>query len=265
MPGVFICYRRDDSSGEAHRVADDLRRKFGDRQVFIDVDDIDPGVRFAEVIDARLQEIDAFVPIIGPDWLSARDHQGRFRLFNEDDYVRHEIARALASGVAVIPVLVDGASMPRRDQLPPDLQPLCDINALVAGSPDLGDDVDRLARALKDDLTVRSVSARTGGALLYSWTGFLAFITFSLVMSVQTCVFLPGEGEPTENPSRPLGLAIVVLVFVVAFAIIIMIRRRLRARRGGKRVAVTVLLYLIGPIAMVAAIWLAFVIDPNPG
>ena len=257
MPGVFISYRRDDRAESAHRVADDLRRKFGHRQVFVDVDNIDPGARFEEVIDARLAEIDAFVPIIGPDWLTATDHEGRTRLFNEHDLVRQEIAHALSKGVTIVPVLVDGASMPREDQLPPELRSLCRFNALIAESGDLGDDIDRLARSLKDDLTVRSVTARAGGALLYSWTGFLGFISFSFMVTLADCS--APEGSSRSN----LPLAAVVLVFAVAFWIIIVLRRALRARRDAKRVTVTVLLYLIGPAALIAAIWLGTTVDPN--
>jgi len=265
MPGVFICYRRDDSREEAIRVAEVLGRKFGHRQVFLDIDDIELGGRWKDVIDDRLAKIDAFVPIIGPDWIDARDREGNLRLFNDNDNVRREISQALASGVAVIPVLVDGASMPRKDELPLDLRPLCEVNALVASSEDLGDELDRLARALKDDLTVRTVTARTGGALLYTWTAFFGFLAFTILMSIQSCVLFPAEGEPTENSTRPLGLAVVVVVFVVAFLLIVMIRRALRARRDARRVAATVMLYLIGPTLLVASIWLALTIDPNPG
>jgi hypothetical protein len=257
MPGVFISYRRDDSADSAHRVAVDLRRKFGDRQVFVDIENIDPGARFEDVIDARLNDIDAFVPIIGPGWLTAKDHEGRVRLFNEHDLVRQEIAHALSRGVEIVPVLVDGASMPRKDQLPPDLQPLCRINALIAGSSSLGDDIDRLARALRDDLTVRSVPARAGGAFLYSWTGYMGVMSFLLMLALADCS--AAEGSSRSN----LPLAAVVLVFAVAFAIIIMARRRSRARRGARRVAVTVFLYLIGPTAFVAALSLGVAVDPN--
>jgi hypothetical protein len=178
-------------------------------------------------------------------------------LFNEHDLVRQEIAHALSMGVGIVPVLVDGASMPRKDQLPPDLQPLCRINALIAGSSSLGDDIDRLARALKDDLTVRSVPARIGGALLYSWTGFVGAMSFLWMMFLADCS--AAEGSSGSN----LPLAAVALVFAVAFGIIIMARRALRARRGARRVAVTVFLYLIGPVASVAAIVLGTAVDPN--
>ena len=172
-------------------------------------------------------------------------------------------SQALASGVAVIPVLVDGASMPGEDELPPDLRPLCEVNALIAGSENLGEELDRLARALKDDLTVRTVTARTGGALFYTWTALFGFLAFTIFMSIQSCVPFPAECEPTENPTRPLGLAVVV--FVIGFLLIVMIRRALRARRDARRVAMTVMLSLIGPTLLVASICLALTIDPNPG
>jgi hypothetical protein len=46
---------------------------------------------------------------------------GRTRLDNPGDFVRLEIEAALTRGVRVIPVLVDGARMPRPDQLPASL------------------------------------------------------------------------------------------------------------------------------------------------
>ena len=44
MAGIFINYRRDDSRGLAGRLADNLRRAFGSRAVFMDVDGMKPGL-----------------------------------------------------------------------------------------------------------------------------------------------------------------------------------------------------------------------------
>lgn len=45
---IFISYRRDDSIASAGRLYDHLRDRFGD--VFMDVDAIDPGDDFVEVV-----------------------------------------------------------------------------------------------------------------------------------------------------------------------------------------------------------------------
>ena len=58
------------------------------------------------------------VAVMGPRWLSARTNDGNPRLYNPTDYVRIEIESALKRDIRVIPVLVDGASMPRQSDLP---------------------------------------------------------------------------------------------------------------------------------------------------
>src|SRR5262245_58499308 len=56
--------------------------------------------------------------VIGPNWLDAKDSDGRRRLDNPDDFVTIEISAALLRNIRVIPVLVDGARPPKADQLP---------------------------------------------------------------------------------------------------------------------------------------------------
>jgi hypothetical protein len=47
MSGIFISYRRDDSEGQAGRLFEGLKARFGEDRVFIDVDDIEPAATFA--------------------------------------------------------------------------------------------------------------------------------------------------------------------------------------------------------------------------
>lgn len=51
MAGIFISYRRDDSAAQARAVWERLCRELGRDHVFMDVDGIDPGDDFTEVID----------------------------------------------------------------------------------------------------------------------------------------------------------------------------------------------------------------------
>ncbi len=50
MPKIFISYRRNDSAPSAGRIYDRLEGRFGQGQVFMDVDTIRPGLDFVEVV-----------------------------------------------------------------------------------------------------------------------------------------------------------------------------------------------------------------------
>src|SRR5690348_2734818 len=124
MPGIFICYRREDASPYAGRIYDHLSARFGAQRVFMDIDTIRPGDDFVQVISEKVAACDALIAVIGKRWLTSADSRGRRRLEDPNDYVRIEIASALSRNVRVIPALVDGAQMPPAGELPPDLAPL---------------------------------------------------------------------------------------------------------------------------------------------
>jgi hypothetical protein len=121
---IFINYRRDDSSSAAGRLYDRLSSHFASNQIFIDVDNLAPGVDFVEAIEQSVGSCDVLIAVIGGRWLISSDEEGRRRLDNPDDFVRIEIATALKRGIRVIPVLVEGALMPRSRDLPDDLKSL---------------------------------------------------------------------------------------------------------------------------------------------
>src|ERR1700687_4949301 len=123
MNGIFISYRRDDAPGYAGRLYDRLAAHFGADHVFMDVQGIEPGVDFVDAIERALGSCEIVIVLIGKDWLAA-DSAGRRRLDDPNDFVRVETATALARGIRVVPVLVEGAVMPRGDSLPTELLPL---------------------------------------------------------------------------------------------------------------------------------------------
>lgn len=123
MKGIFISYRREDSAGYAGRLYDRLAAHFGPERVFMDVEGIEPGTDFVDVIEKAVGSCQVMIAIIGDDWL-ATDRAGKRRLDDASDFVRIETVTALSRGIRVVPVLVEGAVMPRADQLPPDLAPL---------------------------------------------------------------------------------------------------------------------------------------------
>lgn len=152
-PGrIFINYRRDDVAGVAGRLSDSLGRYFGDGRVFRDVDGIDAGANFEEVLQRTTQSADAMIVLIGRHWATAADAQGRPRLHDPDDWVAREIAAALGKNIPVYPVLVENAQMPRADELPPSLQPLVRHNAISISDHRWSSDVMRLAKVVAIDI-----------------------------------------------------------------------------------------------------------------
>jgi hypothetical protein len=100
---------------------------------------------------------DVLVAVIGKRWLSAADEEGRRRLDNPDDFVRVEVGTALKRGVRVIPVLVEGASMPPVSQLPEDLKPLARRNALSVSHDRFRADSERLIDSVEEVLEAARV------------------------------------------------------------------------------------------------------------
>ena len=159
MARIFICYRREDSSGHAGRLYDRLRARFGD-DVFMDIDAIGPGVEYARLIDETIDTVEAVIVVIGQQWLSSADGAGNRRLDDPEDLVRQEISVALARDALVIPVLVQGAVLPEPEDLPPELVGLARHNAFEVSDGRWNYDADRLVRALEEPLaTTAPVSA----------------------------------------------------------------------------------------------------------
>jgi hypothetical protein len=154
---IFISYRRDDSRGYAGRLQGDLSRRYSEEHVFRDVE-IPPGADFGEYITSLVDKCNVVLAIIGPSWLDARDREGERRIDNPDDWVRLEIERALArDGVEVIPVLVDGARLPPREELPESLLALRRRNAFELSDRRWDYDVAQLGQHL--DGVLRGTSA----------------------------------------------------------------------------------------------------------
>ncbi|HWE15922.1 MAG TPA: toll/interleukin-1 receptor domain-containing protein [Hyphomicrobiaceae bacterium] len=121
---IFVSYRREDSQHAAGRLVDRLTQSFGKDRIFMDVDAIEPGLDFVEVIGEKVASCDVLLALIGPRWLEASEQGGRPRLDNPSDFVRLEIEAALRRSIRVIPVLLDGASPLEEDSLPHSLKAL---------------------------------------------------------------------------------------------------------------------------------------------
>jgi hypothetical protein len=99
----------------------------------------------------------------GPNWLTAADERGHRRLDDPDDFVRLEIEAALTRGARVIPVLAEGAVVPRRQDLPESLAGLARRNALLIRHESFRSDAGRLVTAIERLLAPARGAAAVSG------------------------------------------------------------------------------------------------------
>jgi hypothetical protein len=148
---IFISYRRDDTADEAKRLEEQLEELQGG--VFRDVSDIEAGDHFPKKLEKALSESDFVIVVIGKKWMSVRDQRGNLRINDPRDFVRREISYAFRriekdEFVDIIPVLVQGARMPKRDELPGDICTLADINAHRIAGETFEEDVVELSKRI---------------------------------------------------------------------------------------------------------------------
>ena len=142
---VFISYRRDDSGGQTGHLFDDLKKRFGDNEIFRDLEGLDPGVEYPDALNQALTDCEVVLVMIGARWSTIAESRGR-RIDQTDDVVRMEVAKALGrKDVCVIPVLVGGARLPDEKELPEDLRPLLRRNAFDLSDSRWDYDVKHLA------------------------------------------------------------------------------------------------------------------------
>lgn len=144
-PTTFVSYRREDSSAATWAMIAALRA--ADLAVFADTV-LRPADVWPSVLRHELAEASVLLAVIGPGWLHACTPTGRRRLDEPDDWVRLEIEMALRRHLPVVPVLLEGAEVPPRRELPDSLSALCVHQAVrwTPGSSALIDHVRRLTR-----------------------------------------------------------------------------------------------------------------------
>jgi hypothetical protein len=155
MAEIFLSYRRQDSQSATGRLADRLEAHFGDARVFRD-HEIAAGENFVEAIRRSVESSTVVLAIVGRRWLDANDAEGRRRLDDPADFVRLEIELALQARVPVVPVLVEGATMPAADELPPSLAGFARCQAVELSETRWQYDFDRLVATLQSRFGIES-------------------------------------------------------------------------------------------------------------
>ena len=190
---IFLSYRRDDTGGRAGRLFDVLVARFGARNVFQDVTTVAPGRDFAAQVDAAVTGSDAVLVVIGPRWLGTTDQGGR-RIDLPDDFVRREVAMALTTEIPVVPVLVDGASLPSAEELPEELEPLRLRQAVTLRDASWHQDVDDLVRRLEGEQPL--------GATRRRWPLFAA-AGVAVVIGAGVVALLLSGGDDGDSEDQP--------------------------------------------------------------
>jgi hypothetical protein len=149
---IFINYRRGDDPGNTGRLFDRLQEVFAPERLFMDVENIAPGLDFEAVLEDYVRKCAVLLAVIGPRWLEATDEHGNRRLDQPDDFVRIEIESALIQDKRVIPVLVGGAQMPHADELPEAIRPIARRNWVRLTHERFRSDTQGLIKALQEAL-----------------------------------------------------------------------------------------------------------------
>ena len=147
---IFVSYRREDSRAWAARLIDDLRDDFGRERVYRDIDSNRAGQDYVLQIQQALVASQVVIAAIGPQWSSIADDRGAPRVRQADDPVRLELEIAFAEDVPIVPVLVDGAAMPQKRDLPASIERLARIHACRMSDDDWEYDLSRLLEGLED-------------------------------------------------------------------------------------------------------------------
>lgn len=143
-PTIFISYRREDSAGQSGRIFDRLVQQYGKKYIYRDIESIPAGEDFVEAVQEKIKQSDILLVLIGTKWLTAADGEGRWRLADENDLVRVEIVTALKRNMRVIPVLLQGASIPKAKDLPGELAKLAQRNAVEIRDTNFDLDIEQL-------------------------------------------------------------------------------------------------------------------------
>jgi hypothetical protein len=219
--------------------------------------DLAPGIDFVDQITRVVGSCHVLLVVMGPKWSTVEDEDGHVRMDDPDDYVRLEVESALRrADVTVIPVLVGGARMPDREELPQNLQALTRRNALEVSDARWGYDVGRLTTALDQILAeatgihLAPPSRGAAAPALPTWRLIVEAAIVGAVAALLASLFVdaiwatPDKTEEAAKIVRAIGFRVGTWALVgAALAVWLTMRTG-----GGRLVPRAVLGFVIGAI-----------------
>ena len=252
---IFISYRRSDTQGYAGRLSDSLESYFGGNRIFRDIEDIKGGSEYAKDIENQISSSDAVIVLIGPNWLSVSNDDGKRRIDDPNDWVVQEIVSAMELGIRIFPVLIEGTVLPRTDELPAKLAPILNYNAITISDRNWDSDILGLGKIISFDVptTNEKILFRIQ-VLIYT------LLSASLIISAAT-IALSAIRQVTNNNQDKLELIsndVVAIPFyvVVGSLIILSLCLRLVAKEKQKYI-----MYSLIAGALVTAFFFFKVVD----
>ncbi len=166
MGGIFICYRREDSVAYAGRLFDHLSDQFAGEQIFMDIDTMKVGFDFVSQLEIAVAGCDVLIVVIGKNWLTATNDEGKRLLDDPEDFVRIEIKTALERNIPVVPLLVGGAVVPKGSDLPNEIAHLSRRHGVEISDIRFRTDVSRFVESIKEYVPERFTEASSDLALI---------------------------------------------------------------------------------------------------
>jgi len=152
---IFINYRRAESLKDARHLAKLIDAGPFRGRIFIDLKGLDGAPDWLHELERQVASSDAMISIICPDWAEVRDADGKRRIDNDKDFVRFELAEAFRRNIPVIPVLVDGARMPKGSELPDNLLYLTRPQAELLRAESFDADCAKIAKRVQAEIAAR--------------------------------------------------------------------------------------------------------------
>ena len=159
---AFVSYRRSDSPSAARQLAVALRERLGAENVFFDIDDLVVGSAWPNEIAQRVRHADVTFVVIGPRWAALADERGKRAVLDpdEEDVMRSEVEAALRARALIVPVVVEGATVPSADRWPRAFRPLAALHVAALRHDTWDSDLEALLSALPGLVTAHRQAGR---------------------------------------------------------------------------------------------------------
>ncbi len=192
-PIIFMCYRREDSGEIAGRMHEFLVKTFGESSILRDVDRIsDRTVSRLVLANDVVAHSDVMVIVIGRNWAGTGETPvGKPKgITNPKDPIRIQIEAGLKQpGMLIIPVLVDGATLPA--DLPPSLQPIAATEPIIISDAPLEQQMKKV---------VNRIHAQFGGLSSRRMRQIIAAVIFIVLLIVAFVLVQNGNMLPSIIP-----------------------------------------------------------------
>jgi hypothetical protein len=152
---IFISYEREDASGWAGIIYQQLKEGYGEGLVFKDEEETRTGTDWPPRLARLVRKCKAFVLIVGLDWNDARVIG---KLNDPNSWVHQEIVMAVDAQKKIFPVVVEGAVVPTKEKVPEKISQALGLHHLRfnrQNSKRWPEDIERLCMDIEAQTGVR--------------------------------------------------------------------------------------------------------------